>query len=83
MQTRCSTNKSPIKLSAVGIKLTRYFVYEWGKPIRQKPYRVILRSPLPRIHYYQSQAVTSKRNPSTFYQLTVEPLPQYSIGLVL
>ena len=29
------------------------------------------------------QAVTSKRNPSTFYQLTVEPLPQYSIGLVL
>ena len=29
------------------------------------------------------QAVISKRNPSTQYQLTVEPLPQYLIGLVL
>ena len=29
------------------------------------------------------QAVTSKRNPSTKYQSIVEPLPQYTIGLVM
>ena len=29
------------------------------------------------------QVVISKRNPSTQYQLTVEPLPQYPIRLVL
>ena len=29
------------------------------------------------------QAVTSKRNPSTSYQSTVEPLPEYPIGLVM
>ena len=29
------------------------------------------------------QAVTSKRNLSTYYQPTVEPLPQYPIGLVI
>ena len=29
------------------------------------------------------QAVTSKKNPSILYQSTVEPLPQYSIGLVM
>ena len=29
------------------------------------------------------QAVTSKRNPSTLYQSTVERLSQYPIGLVI
>ena len=28
-------------------KLTRWIVFEWGKPTRQKPHKVILRSPLP------------------------------------
>ena len=37
------------------IKLTRWFIYEWGKPTRQKPYGVILRSPLSRIYYYQNK----------------------------
>ena len=54
MQTHGSTNKSPIKLSAVENKLTWWFVYEWRKPTRQKPYKVILKSPLPRIHYYHN-----------------------------
>ena len=40
---------------AAEIKLTRLFVYEWGKPTRQKPHLVILRSPLLRIHYYQNK----------------------------
>ena len=42
-----------------------------------------LRSLLLRIHYYHSQEVTSKRNPNTQYQPTIEPLPQYPIGLVV
>ena len=62
MQWCGSINKSPTKLNAAEIKLTWWFVYEWGKPPRQKPHQVIFRSPLPRIHYYQSQVVTSIRN---------------------
>ena len=29
------------------------------------------------------QSITSKRNPSIYYQPTIEPLPQYPIGLVM
>ena len=29
------------------------------------------------------QVVTSKKNPSTSYQPIVEPVPQYTIGLVM
>ena len=35
--------------------MTRWFVYEWGKPTRQKPYRMIFRSPLPKFHYYHNK----------------------------
>ena len=62
MQTRGSTNKSPIKLSAAENKLTRWFVYEWGKLIRQKPYRVILRSPLSKFHYYHNEQLQEKES---------------------
>ena len=62
MQTGGSTNKSPIKLSAAEIKLTWLFVYEWRKPTRQKPHQVILRSPLPRIHYYQNKRLQVKES---------------------
>ena len=37
MQMCGNTNKSPIKLSAAENKFTRWFIYEWGKPTRQKP----------------------------------------------
>ena len=60
MQTRGSTNKSPIKLSAAENKLTRWFVYEWGKLTQQKPHRVILRSPLPKFHYYHNKQLQVK-----------------------
>ena len=73
MQTRGSINKSPIKLSVVEINLTQWFVYELGKPTQQKPHQVILRLPLPRIHYYHNKRL----------QPIVEPLLQYLIGLVL
>ena len=83
MQTRDNTDKSPIKLSVMENKLTRLFVYEWGKPIQQKPHWVIFRSPLLRIHYYHYKQLQVKKSHSILYQPTVEPLPQYPIGLVL
>ena len=60
MQTRGSTNKLSIKLSVVKNKLTGWFVYEWGKPTRQKLHRVILRSPLPKFHYYHNKQLQIK-----------------------
>ena len=35
--------------------MTRWFIFEWGKPTRQKSHQVILRSPLSRIYYYQNK----------------------------
>ena len=43
-------------------KLMRWFVYECGKPAWQKPHRVILRSPLPRIHYYHNKRLQVKES---------------------
>ena len=62
MQTRGSTNKSPIKLSAAENKLTWWFVYEWGKPIRQKPHRVILRLPFSKFYYYYNKQLQVKES---------------------
>ena len=62
MQMRGSTNKLPIKLSAAEIKLTRWIVYEWGKPTQQKPHQVILRSPLQKFHYYHNKQLQVKES---------------------
>ena len=64
MQKRGSTDKSPIKLNTAKLK-TQVICLRMGKTIEAKPHRVNLRSPFPRIHYYQYQAVTSKKNHST------------------
>ena len=82
MQTYGSTNKLPIKLSAAENKLTWWFVYKWEKSTRQKPRRVILRSPLPKFHYYHNKRLQVKES-QYLYQPTIEPLPQYPIGLIL
>ena len=84
MQIRGSTNKSPIKLSAVEIKLTWWFVYEWGKPMRQKPYRMILRSLLPRIHYYQNKRLQVKEFQYLIptYSWTLTPIPNWTSFVV-
>ena len=47
---------------ATEIKLTWSFVFEWGKPTRQKLYRVILRSQLSRIHYYHDKRLQVKES---------------------
>ena len=44
------------------INLTQVICLQMGKTSKAKPHWVILRSPLLRVYYYQSQAVTSIRN---------------------
>ena len=61
--------------------MTQWFVYEWEKPNGKNStgdFRVTtLKTPL-----LSQQTVTSK-GIQVPYQSTVEPLPQYPIGLVL
>ena len=60
---RGSTNKSPNKLNAAEIKFdTDDLFSNGGKPTRQKPHRVILRSPFPRIHYYHNKRLQVKES---------------------
>jgi len=62
MQWRGSTNKSPTKLNVAKNKFDTVICLRMGKTSKAKPHWVNLMSPLPRIHYYQSQVVTSIRN---------------------
>ena len=52
--------KLPIKLSAAEIKLTWWFVYEWGKPTQQKPPLGDFKVTTPENPLLLKQAVTSK-----------------------
>ena len=65
-------------------KLTRWFVYEWGKPTRQKPYRVILRSPLLRIPYYHNKRLQVKESQYLIptYSWTLTPIPNWTCSVV-
>ena len=67
------------------IKLTRWFVYEWGKPPRQKPHRVILRSPLPRIYYYHNKRLQVKESQYLIptYSWTLIPIPNWTCSVVI
>ena len=66
------------------IKLTRWFVYKWGKPTRQKPRRVILMSPLPKIHYYQNKRLQEKKFQYLIptYSWTLTPIPNWTCSVV-
>ena len=65
-------------------KLTRRFVYEWGKPTRQKPYQVILRSLLSRIHCYQNKSLQIKISQYLIptYSWTLTPIPNWIYSIV-
>ena len=84
MQTRGSTNKLPIKLSAAENKLTQWFVYDWGKPTRQKLHQVILRSPLPRIHYHHNNQLQVKESQYLIptYNWTLTPISNWTCSIV-
>ena len=62
MQWHGGTNKSSTKLNAAEIKFDSVICLRMEKTTKAKSHQVILRSPLSRTHYYQSQAVTSIRN---------------------
>ena len=84
MQMCGSTKKSPIKLSATENKLTQWLVYEWGKPTRQKPHRVILKSPLPKLHYYHNKRLQVKESQYLIptYSWTFTPIPNWTYFVV-
>ena len=82
---RGSTNKSPIKLSMQWKnKLTWWFVYEWGKPTRQEPHWVILRSPLPKIYYYQNKWLQVKESQYLIptYSWTLTTISKWTCSVV-
>ena len=66
------------------IKLTWWFVYEWGKTTQQKPHRVILRSPLLRIHYYHNNQLQVKESQYLIptYSWTLTPIPNWTCFVV-
>ena len=66
------------------LNLTRWFVYELGKPLRQKPYWVNLRSPLSRIHYYQNKRLQVKESQylTPTYSWTLTPIPNWTYSIV-
>ena len=66
------------------IKLTRWFVYEWEKPPRQKPHQVILRSPLLRINYYHNKRLQVKKSRYLIstYSWTLIPIPNWTCSVV-
>ena len=72
MQTRDSNNKSPIKLSMQQKINNMVIFYEWEKSTRQKPYRVILGSSLPKFHYYYNKQLQKKKKESQYL------IPTYS-----
>ena len=65
-------------------KLTQRFVYEWGIPTWQKSHRVILRLPLPRIHYYQNKRLQVKESQYLIptYSWTLTPIPNWTCFVV-
>ena len=65
-------------------KLTRWFVYEWEKPTRQKPHWVILRSSLLRNHYYHNKRLQVKEFQYLIptYNWTLTPIPNWTCSIV-
>ena len=66
------------------IKLTRWFVYKWGKTPRQKLHRVILRSSFPRIHYYHNKRLQVKESQYLIptYSWTLTLIPNWTCSIV-
>ena len=66
------------------IKLTRWFVYEWGKPPRQKLHWVILRSPLSRIYYYHNKRLQVKKSQYfiPIYSWTLTSIPNWTCSVM-
>ena len=66
------------------INLTWCFVYEWGKPTRQKPHRVIFKSPFPKFHYYHNKRLQVKESQYLIptYNWTLILIPNWTCSVV-
>ena len=55
-----------------------------GKPTRQKPHQEILRSPLPKIYYYQNKRLQVKESQYLIptYNWTITPIPNWTCSVV-
>ena len=64
--------------------MTRWFVYEWGKPIQKKPHRVIFKSPLPKFHYYHNKRLQVKESQYFIptYNWTITLIPNWTCSVV-
>ena len=78
---RGSTKKSPIKLNVVENKFDTGDLFTNGETTETKPHRVNLRSPLPRIHYYQNKQLQVKGIPISNTNLQLNPYPNTQLDL--
>ena len=64
--------------------MTWWFVYDWGKPTRQKLHRVIFRSPLLKFHYYHNKRLQVKESQYLIpiYSWTLTPIPNWTCSVV-
>ena len=66
------------------INLTQVICLRIGKITESKLHRVILRSPLPRIHYYQNKWLQVKESQYLIptYSSTLTPIPNWTCSVV-
>ena len=64
--------------------MTWWFVYDWGKPTRQKLHLVIFRSPLPKFHYYHNKRLQVKESQYLIptYSWTPTLIPNWTCSVV-
>ena len=63
------------------INLTQVICLRMGKTIEAKPHWVNLRSPLPRIHYYQNKRLQVKKILVPNTNLQLNPYPNTQLDL--
>ena len=63
------------------INLTQLICLRMGKTTKVKPHRVNLRSPLPRIHYYQNKWLQVKKISVPNTNLQLNPYPNTQLDL--
>ena len=66
------------------LNLTRVIFLRIGKITKVKPHQVNLRSPLPRIHYYQNKQLQVKESQYLIptYSWTLTPIPNWTCSIV-
>ena len=78
---RGSTNKSPINYSMQRKVNNTVICLRMGKTYRQKPHRVIFRSPTLETSLLSQQAVTSKGIAVSYTNLQLNPYPNTQLNL--